>query len=104
MKRAAVSNIIFSSSFLILEIFCIILSVRIYYASAMNKKKRIFSQCTFLSATLKKHLFKSSHNTLLHGRGQADETENLEHLLQTNSSQSFLYSKVRALFPSAELH
>ncbi len=35
---------------------------------------------------------------------QADETENLEHHLPTNSSQSFLYSKVRALFPNAELH
>ncbi len=53
---------------------------------------------------LKKHLFKSSYNTLLHGRGQADETENLEHLLPTNSSQSFLYSKVRALFPNAGHH
>ncbi len=57
----------------------------------------------FLS-NVKKHLFKSSHNTLLHGRGQADETENLENLFATNSSQSFLYSKVRALFPNAELH
>jgi hypothetical protein len=53
---------------------------------------------------LKKHLLKSSYNTLHHGRGQADESENLEHLLQTNSSQRFLYSKVRALFPNAELH
>ncbi len=53
---------------------------------------------------LKKHLFKSSYNFLLHGRGQADETESLEHLLPTNSSQSFLYSKVRALLPNAELH
>jgi hypothetical protein len=53
---------------------------------------------------LKKYLFKRSYNTLLHGRGQANETENLEHLLPTNSSQSFLYSKVTALLPNAELH
>jgi hypothetical protein len=64
MKRAAVSIIIFSSSFMALVIFCVILSVRLYRASAIDSGKRIFSQCTFYQ-NIKNICLNSSYNTLL---------------------------------------